>query len=359
VIPCVVTMKRPVIRRVPLLLTLALASCVSYETVRRPALATTPEDAAHAATKAEILAALGTLQEAGGTLSGQNVGHADWYDPGLMDVEGTVPALLGVDLGYGDLSDVDHADEIDLLADHWRAGGLVTASFHPANPDTGRDCKDKRFSDYAELLDPATRIGGNWEAMLSRVADALQRLKDRHVIVLFRPLHEANGGWFWWGNDRHRPSADEFVAVWRAVHGYFTVTRRLDNLLWVYSANVTYRAGQPRADAYYPGDAYVDVLGLDFYDDNAAAFDERGDWTAMAGLAASGNKVLAVTEIGATQTNPRWDATGALEVLEGRQAAYFLAWHSWPEHAYALRDALNGAAVLADPRIVNLGEFAY
>jgi len=352
-------MTNPVIGRVLLLLCLVLTACVPYEADRRPALATTPEDPAHAAARADILAALKSLQEAGGTLSGQNVGHADWCDPGLMDIGGTVPALLGVDLGYGDLSDIDHDDEIQLLVDHWGAGGLVTVSFHPANPDTGGDAKDRRFTDYTGLLDPTTRIGGNWEAMLSRVADALQRLKDRHVIVLFRPLHEANGGWFWWGNDRHRPSGDEFVAVWRAVHAYFTVTRRLDNLLWVYSMNVTYQDAQPRADAYYPGDAYVDVLGLDFYDDNVAAFDARGDWTAIAALAASGGKVLALTEIGATQASPRWDATKALEVLVGRPAAYFMAWHSWPDHAYALRDAVQGAEVLAEPKIVNLGGFTY
>ena len=61
-------------------------------------------------------------------------------------------------------------------------------------------------------------------------ADGLKELQDANVVVLWRPFHEMNGGWFWWGGK----DPDEFIRVWRHMFDYFTKTKGLDNLLWVY-----------------------------------------------------------------------------------------------------------------------------
>ena len=84
---------------------------------------------------------------------------------------------------------------------------------------------------------------------LDLIAAGLQELKDAGVVVLWRPFHEMNGGWFWWG----AKDPDTFIKVWRHMFDYFTKTKGLDNLLWVYSPN----HGNKTA-AYYAGDHYVD-----------------------------------------------------------------------------------------------------
>ena len=70
--------------------------------------------------------------------------------------------------------------------------------------------------------------------------------------VLFRPLHEASGGWFWWGSD----GAEAYKKLWKAVYEKLTNEYRLDNLIWVYNG---------QAAEWYPGDEYVDIIGEDIY----------------------------------------------------------------------------------------------
>ena len=93
---------------------------------------------------------------------------------------------------------------------------------------------------------------------LDLIAAGLQELKDAGVVVLWRPFHEMNGDSFWWG----AKDPDTFIKVWRHMFDYFSKTKGLDNLLWVYSPN----HGNKTA-AYYAGDHYVDLVGLDAYTD--------------------------------------------------------------------------------------------
>ena len=68
---------------------------------------------------------------------------------------------------------------------------------------------------------------------LDQLAAGLEELKEAGVVVIWRPFHEMNGDWFWWGA---KPPA-EFVKVWRHMFDYFTNTKQLDNLLWAYGPN--------------------------------------------------------------------------------------------------------------------------
>jgi mannan endo-1,4-beta-mannosidase len=173
------------------------------------------------------------------------------------------PALIGVD--YAGFDKVTHLGTLatqvpnQVAIAYWRAGGLVTVSAHlynPVNPKGG-GLRDAGV-DLAELLAPGTATHERWMQELDLLAAGLQELKEAGVIVLWRPFHEMNGGWFWWG--KKEPAA--FIRVWRHMFDYFTNTKGLDNLLWVYSPN----HGQKTAD-YYPGDNYVDMVGLDAYTD--------------------------------------------------------------------------------------------
>ncbi len=108
------------------------------------------------------------------------------------------------------------------------------------------------------LLDPGTETHKRWMRELDTLAAGLAELQRENVVVLWRPFHEVNGDWFWWGA---RPP-EQFIRVWRHMFDDFTKTRGLNNLLWVYGPN----HGKHTAD-YYAGDAYVDVVGLDAYTD--------------------------------------------------------------------------------------------
>jgi mannan endo-1,4-beta-mannosidase len=142
----------------------------------------------------------------------------------------------------------------------WKAGSLVALQVHmtnPANPlggglnDTGVDLND--------LLVSGTDTYTRWFNELDTIAKGLSQLQDSGVVVMFRPFHEMNGGWFWWG----AKDQTKFKAVWKQVFDYFTTTKHLNNLLWVYGPNM----GSNTA-SYYPGDEYVDITGLDAYTSN-------------------------------------------------------------------------------------------
>ncbi len=215
-----------------------------------------------------VLAFLGSLEARteGRILSGQFTGFASQNGKDLParihELTGQWPAVVGVD--YADF----HKDGSDIATQaanrtalaYWRAGGLVTVSAHlynPANP-AGGGLRDKGV-DLDSLLKPGTDTHKRWHRQLDEVAQGLSELRAAGVVVLWRPFHEMNGGWFWWGDK----SPESFVRVWRHMHDYYSRVKQLDNLLWVYGPN-----HGPTADRFYPGDDVVDVTGFDAYTDH-------------------------------------------------------------------------------------------
>lgn len=91
------------------------------------------------------------------------------------------------------------------------------------------------------------------KADLDKVASCLKLLQDKHIAVLWRPLHEAAGGWFWWGAS----TREDFIALWRYMYHDFA-RRGLNNLIWVWTS-------EQKTPSWYPGDEYVDIIGRDRY----------------------------------------------------------------------------------------------
>ena len=170
------------------------------------------------------------------------------------------PAIIGLDYAEFRTGGLETKSVNRLAIDYARKGGLVTISAHlynPANPEARRAPRQGR-----ETRDPArpraTRpTAGGWKSSTS-LAAGLKELQDAGVVVQWRPFHEMNGDWFWWGGK----DPEAFIRVWRHMFDYFTRTRKLNNLLWVYGPN----HGKKTA-AYYAGDRYVDIVGLDAYTD--------------------------------------------------------------------------------------------
>jgi mannan endo-1,4-beta-mannosidase len=121
------------------------------------------------------------------------------------------------------------------------------------------------------------------------------------VPVLFRPYHEINGNWFWWGG---REGKDGSAALYRQIYDRFVNVHHLDNLLWVWNANAP--GGSAGAiEGYYPGAQYADVITMDIYSEFKQEY-----YTSI--LALAGGKPIALGEVGGLpspevlQQQPRW-----------------------------------------------------
>lgn len=125
----------------------------------------------------------------------------------------------------------------------------------------GQPAWNRNVSSLDELVTPGGKAHATWVAQLDRIADALAELQAAGVVVIWRPFHEMNGGWFWW----KRRNPKQFRELWRHMFRYYTQERKLHNLLWYWSPSAT--AGTPAMD-YYPGGDYCDLVGLDYYGDD-------------------------------------------------------------------------------------------
>lgn len=185
-------------------------------------------------------------QEAGGARGGGELAY-------LQRVTGRQPAILGLDY-----IDPRFNASVNARAIDWhRSGGIVTLCWHWGAPDIGTGyANSQKDFDLVAALRPGTPQNLALHRDLAEVGDLLAQLRDKKVPVLWRPLHEFSGDWFWWG--KHGP--EPFKALWALMYQEFTQRRDLDNLIWVAGW-----AGKNVDPAWYPGRAQVDVAGADDY----------------------------------------------------------------------------------------------
>ena len=199
-------------------------------------------------------------------LSGQycDTGFTGWENLKIAENNGgKYPAILGVDLGYYSQTGVDHNATIQSTEQAitcWEKGGIVTMCWHWLAPEkyiTGTWYSAFRPEEVRMNL-TAIMNGEDPEGLelikkdIGNIAFQLQRLQEAGVPVLWRPLHEASGGWFWWGAE----GPDTYKKLYCLLYDMLTNEYGLNNLIWVWN-------GQS-AD-WYPGDAYVDIVGVDIY----------------------------------------------------------------------------------------------
>lgn len=271
----------------------------------------------------------------------------------LYDTTGHYPALLGLDYGY--FPNINFAQTNEYAINHWRHGGLVTLSWHADCPFTDgynvrlNTIENKNLIDLKKLLKgaPDSKAKASYRTELANVAKALKQLKDAGVTILWRPFHEMNGSWFWWGtNDAHNPTNQkDYAALWADMYQTFTKDYGLDNLIWIYAPNI---AGNyfPAPGVFYPGDKYVDIVALDNYP-KVPAFD---DYPALLKL----GKIVSDGEVGPHEASyGKFDETAVLNTFKGK-APYFLQWHSWPGAKVAIVDNLNAKKMMDDVSAITL-----
>ena len=209
------------------------------------------------------------------TLSGQHnyPGFQSSYSQRVQEITGKTPAIWGQDFGFTnagkDNIHVRAANMGEAIRRH-REGNLITLMWHAVRPTDDepngwKESVQNKLTDaqWKELITPGTPLHQRWLGQLDEVAGHLARLRDEKVPVLWRPYHEMNGNWFWWG---FRPGPQGTQALYRLMFEVFTKKYRLDNLLWVWNANKVNDEGNagPYQD-YYPGHDCVDILATDIY----------------------------------------------------------------------------------------------
>ncbi|WP_061600406.1 glycosyl hydrolase [Streptococcus gordonii] len=179
-------------------------------------------------------------------------------------------------------------------------GGILTLSTHPYNFVTGGDFKDTSGNVVAEIL-PGGRYNDKFNAWLDNIAslaNSLRTADNRTIPFIFRPFHEQTGSWFWWGESTTNP--EQYKALYRYTVEYLRDKKEVHNILYAYSPG----AGNERYLKTYPGDDYVDIFGIDSYDDKSNAGSESyitsllKDSRMLAGLAEQKGKIAALTEFG-------------------------------------------------------------
>lgn len=189
----------------------------------------------------------------------------DYYDK-IHGTTGKFSGVWGSDFRYG-----DHAKHrrliIETAIEQWNKGALITLMYHQVRPQDdefkggwGSVQGDLSQSEWQNLVTPGSELHNQWLAKIDTVAGWLKILRDASVPVLWRPYHEMNGGWFWWGK---HPGRDGFQKLWILMYERYVHVHDLDNLLWVFNPNAPNRAEEPHP--YFPGHDYVDVLAYDYY----------------------------------------------------------------------------------------------
>ncbi|XP_071093153.1 mannan endo-1,4-beta-mannosidase-like [Haliotis cracherodii] len=272
--------------------------------------------------------------------TGQVDSHAQDELSDVRRVTGEYPAVIGFDFTN---FEPDKLKIMTYLVKKAHEKGLVvTILQHNSNPVTGGSLRIEQ--DQGNVLHTIKRLlpGGSHNAVyrqnLDKIAGWVHSLKDKHgrlIPVIFRPLHEQNGGWFWWGlNNKAHNSPQDLKDLFKYIVTYLRDHKAVRNFLYCISPDKF-----TSKDDYlkiYPGDDYVDIVGTDFYYvDKWSTKDQfKRIITDIVEIAEARDKIPALTESGLfyngiNQQHQFWNDL-VLDILKStsttRRLAYVLAW---------------------------------
>ena len=228
------------------------------------------------------------------------MGSPDYEMDIIENATGKLPAMRGLDFMNDDFEGV-----VERSKQWHEKGGLVTICWHTGINGKGYQESLDDVPDFEKLLTPGTdeynAMIENWD----KAANALAQLRDAGIPVLWRPFHEFDGGWFWWG----KKGGENFIRLWRMMYDRYTNEFGLTNLIWVlgYSGEVK--------NGWYPGDDYCDIIGSDTYDGST----HKAAWDKLEAM--NTGKPLAFHECGRLPRCDRFTEDGAVW-------SWFMIWHT-------------------------------
>lgn len=275
------------------------------------------------------------------------------YPKGESDVKrvcGDLPAVFGWDLGHIEIGDHVNIDSVpfDEMALHakyvHKTGGINTFSWHLNNPLTGGSAWDVSSSKVVASILPGGGKHELYKQWLGRIGNFFNNLKDdngKPIPLIFRPYHELGGKWFWWGDTHCTPK--EYKALWQFTFTYLTGNLNVHNLLFAFSQSDNFKSEADFLECY-PGDAFVDVVGFDYYmfgNDAIKNFVDpvRKRISILTSIASKHQKIAAFTETGYEKIpDPNWWTAVLWKSISDYKLSYVLAWRNAinrPDHFYA------------------------
>lgn len=260
----------------------------------------------------------------------------------VKDVSGSHPGLIGWD--FLDLPQGDSLAEAKLKQRVIKAHseGIVNIfAWHMQNLVTGENFYDTTV--VVKHIIPGGSHHEVYKKELDRIADFVNQLKDKKgklIPIIFRPFHEFDGSWFWWG--KNFCTREEFISMWKFTVEHLRDVKKLRNLIYAFSPDRMFHSEEEYLDRY-PGDEYVDLLGTDNYWD----FKPEGEGLdaiikklkIVSQIAEKKNKIAAFTETGSeTIPDSLWWTDKLLHVMkqDSVKLSFVMVWrNAHPGHFYA------------------------
>ncbi|MFH1194808.1 MAG: glycosyl hydrolase [bacterium] len=261
----------------------------------------------------------------------------------VKDVCGSFPGLYGWD--FADFNSADTTGFAKLVTSriieaHAR-GGVNTLCWHLNNPITDQIFYDTTIA--VKHILPGGKYFQKYLRILDSLAETTKQLVDANgnpIPIIFRPFHEFDGSWFWWG--KKFCTREEFIRLWQVTVDYLRDYKNLRNIIYAFSPDRNFYNKEELLDRY-PGDEYVDVIGMDDYYDFTPEGDGL-DWVTkklrlVTEVAKEKNKLAAFTETGSeTIPDTSWWTDKLLKVIndDSVKIAYVMVWRNgWERHYYA------------------------
>lgn len=198
----------------------------------------------------------------------------------IYKLTGEYPALWSGDFLFQEENIEHRGTMIKEAISQYHKGAIINIMWHACNPAYGQPCEWEdgkgvlsQLTDdqWDDLFIEGTQINLRFVEMLEEIVGYMKILKEKKVIVLFRPFHEMNQGRFWWGG---RPGEEGTVKLYKMVYDYMVKQKNLNNIIWVWNIQ-DFPNLDTDVDLYNPGDEYWDIVSLDVYDDSTGYSQEK------------------------------------------------------------------------------------
>lgn len=270
----------------------------------------------------------------------------------VKSVCGSHPAVIGVEMSGLSGRSVEEIEKEKgrlkkIVVDMYNRGGVTTLSWHFVNPvsDGGFYWKEGVSKPAVKYLIPGGEAHDKYKEILKTIADwslSLKGADGKLAPVIFRPYHEFDGGWFWWG--KPHCTEKEFVSLWKFTVSYLRDSLGVHNFIYAFSPDNKFTSEKEFLERF-PGKKWVDMVGMDNYGDMGR--DKYDLETAseklkiISDFARKSGKLAAFTETGLESIpNPEWWTGTLLKVMQmyPMNLCYVLVWRNdmkSPTHYYA------------------------
>jgi mannan endo-1,4-beta-mannosidase len=280
---------------------------------------------------------------------GVNWKTSDVIKSDINDVVKDYPAVFGWDIGQ-----IEHKSKLnidfvpfDKMSKYikwvYDNGGINTLGWHVDNPLTlGHAWDNTRAVNAVMPGGTQNKLYREWMDNAAKYMKHLKGSDGKHIPIIFRPYHELNGGWFWWGKDS--TTTQEYIDLYRYTVDYFKNKKHLHNLIYVYNTNTFSTADEFMKN--YPGDDVIDILSFDNYQFASPTSSDsvilksklkyqsqiRNGLTILDSVANAHNKIPTFAETGFESVPDKtWWTSTLLPIIKEFKISYTLVWrnHGW------------------------------